>query len=230
MQQARLAAVSAGLVGEPSFAQVSVNHSYHNVSLIRKYLGTGFESAEIRATAFSAPATEGPGRGGPPAAERIAPVERVLGLFDFEGGKRGLFDFEQNQHRSWIRSPRVVVRGERGEIADSRVAYLEDFRSPVIDELTREQAGGDGNFEGYCLKGVSLGERRLYRNPFVPARLSDEEISQAACLDAMGDYVRTGRPFYPLAEAAQDQYLAIMLRKAAEGGAPVVAERRAWAR
>jgi len=230
MQQARLAAVSAGLIGAPSYAQVSVNHGYHNVSLIRRYLGIGFENARISATGFSAFVTEGPGRGGPPTEERIAPVEHVIGLFDFGEKGRGLFDFEQNQHRSWIRSGRVVVRGERGEIADSRIAYLEDFRSPVSDGLERVQAGGDGNFEGYYLKGVALGDRWLYRNPFAFARLSDEEISQAACLAAMGEYVRTGESFYPLAEAAQDQYLAIMLRKAVELGAPVVTESRAWTR
>jgi predicted dehydrogenase len=230
MQQARLAALSAGLIGESSFAHVSVNHSYHNVSLMRKYLGVGFENAAIRAASFSAPITEGPGRGGPPAAERISPVERVLGLFEFEGGKKGLFEFEQNQHRSWVRSSRVAVRGQKGEIADDRIAYLEDFRSPVSEELRREEAGGEGNFEGYHLKGVSLGDRRLYANPFAPARLSDEEISQAACLAAMGEYVRSGKSFYPLAEAAQDQYLAISLKEAAASGAAVVTETRAWAR
>jgi predicted dehydrogenase len=230
MQQARLAALSAGLIGESSFAHVSVNHSYHNISLMRKYLGVGFENARIRAASFSAPITEGPGRGGPPAAEKISPVERVLGLFEFEGGKKGLFEFEQNQHRSWIRSSRVAVRGERGEIADGRIAYLQDFRSPVSEELRRDEAGGDGNFEGYHLKGISLGQRRLYANPFAPARLSDEEISQAACLAAMGEYVRSGKSFYPLAEAAQDQYLAIALKEAAAGGVAVVTETRPWAR
>jgi predicted dehydrogenase len=230
MQQARLAAVAEGLVGTPSYVHASVNHGYHNISLIRKYLGIGFEEAEIRATAFSAPATEGPGRGGPPVEERISPAEHILGLFDFGANRKGLFDFERNQHRSWIRSARVVVRGERGEIADTRIAYLEDFKSPVFDELERVQTGGDSDFEDCYLKGVMLGNRWLYRNPFAPARLSDEEISQAACLAAMGEYVRTGKGFYPLGEAAQDAYLALSLREAVETGEPVSTASRAWAR
>jgi predicted dehydrogenase len=230
LQQARLAAIEAGLIGKPSYVHASVNHNYHNVSLMRKYLGLGFESARIRASVFSAPVTQGPGRGGPPEKEEIKNPEHLVGLLDFGEKGRGLFDFESDQHRSWIRSERLLVRGEKGELCDSRISYLEDFRSPVFDELRRVQTGGDSNFEDYYLKGITLGSAWLYRNPFDPARLSDEEISQAACLAAMEDYVATGAGFYSLAQASQDQYLALMLRKAAVSGEEIVTEERSWAR
>jgi hypothetical protein len=229
LQQARLAAIGLGLIGRPSYVHVSVNHNYHNVSLMRKYLGVGCESARIRASLFSAPVIQGPGRAGPPLREELKDPEHLVGLFDFGEMGRGLFDFESDQHRSWVRSERLLARGEKGELCDSRISYLEDFASPVFDELRRVQTGGDSNFEDYYLKGICLGSTWLYRNPFVPARLSDEEISQAACLRAMGEYAATGKGFYSLAEASQDQYLALMLREAASSGKEVVTEQRAWA-
>lgn len=229
LQQARLAALSEGLIGAPSYAHVSVNHSYHNISLMRKFLGAGFGEADIRAVAHSSPRVAGPGREGPPIVERLESAEHLLGFFDFGEKGRGLFDFEANQHRSWIRSERVVVRGERGELADTSISYLKDFGSPVFGDLKRIQTGGDSDFEDYYLKGIMLGDRWLYRNPFAPARLSDEEISQAAVLAAMGDFAATGKEFYPLAEACQDQYLALLLKEAARSGQPQRAEHKPWA-
>jgi predicted dehydrogenase len=228
MNAARLALAASGLIGEPGYVHASVNHSYHNISLIRKYLGVGFAPAAIRAAAFSAPAVGGPGRLGDPAAEKLTHPEHLVALFDF-GGKRGLFDFEADQHRSWIRTPRVLVRGERGEIADERVSYLKDFLTPVYGELKRIATGGDGDFEGCHLKGVMLGDAWLDRNETAPARLADEEIAQARCLLEMRGYLESGRAFYSLAEASQDAYLAMELRRAAAEGRTVETKAQAWA-
>jgi len=228
MHSSRLALLATGAIGEASYAHVSVNHSFHNVSLLRKYLGLGFDNAVIRATSFSAPLIAGPGRDGDPEAERLGNPEHQLALLDF-GGKRGLFDFEENQHRSWVRTPRVLVRGERGEISDSWVSYLKDYLTPVHGELDRVQTGGDGNFEGYHLKGVMFGEQSLFRNETSPARLSDEEIAQAQCLLRMKDYVVSGKEFYSLAEASQDAYLALMLRTAEAEGRAVETTTQPWA-
>ena len=217
MHSARLALIASGEIGKPAYAHISVNHSYHNVSLIRKYLGIGFENAEIRASSFSAPVIDGPGRGGDPTAEEIVNPEQQIALFDF-AGKRALFDYESNQHRSWVRTQRILVRGERGEIADGKVRYLKDFLSPVHAEMERVQTGGEGNMEGYFLKSVNLADRVLFRNETAPARLSDEEIAQARCLLRMKEYVETGKDFYSLAEASQDTYLAIMMRTAIATG------------
>lgn len=52
-------------------AQISVGHGYHGVSLLRKYLGVGFENCVIRAWEFANPIVEGPGRAGYPEKEQI---------------------------------------------------------------------------------------------------------------------------------------------------------------
>lgn len=229
MHAARLAAIQSGLIGTASYAQVSVNHSYHNMSLIRKFLGIGYENAEIRASTFASSLVGGPGRAGDPETERLFEREHSVALLDF-GARRALFDFEDDQHRSWIRSSRVLVRGQRGEIADSSVVHLKDFLTPVSQELRRIETGGEDDFEGRHLKGVMLGDAWLFRNPTAPARLSDEEIGQARLLLGMKAFVETGTELYSLAQASQDAYLALMMKDSARTGHAVITHTQPWAR
>jgi hypothetical protein len=70
----------------------------------------------------------------------------------------------------------------------------------------------------------------VFRNPFLPARLSDDEIAIAELLVRMSEHVAGGPPVYSLAEAAQDHYLALLMRQAAATGEPVRSEPQAWAR
>ena len=63
---ARLAFVKSGKLGRVTQAQVSVAHGYHGISVIRRFLGIGFENAKITATRFKSPIVKGPGRAGPP--------------------------------------------------------------------------------------------------------------------------------------------------------------------
>jgi len=92
----------------------------------------------------------------------------------------------------------------------------------------RSDAGRDGNLEGQYHKGILAGAEWVYRNPFAPARLTDDEIAVATCLAGMADYVQGGEEFYSLAEAAQDRYLDIMIARAVESGQKVTATRQVW--
>jgi len=139
-----------------------------------------------------------------------------------------VYDFTGDQYFSWIRSPRVLVRGERGEICNRQVKYVRDFQTPVYSELRRIDAGEDGNLEGYYHKGIVLGEEWAYRNPFVPARLTDDEIAVATCLEKMATYVEGGPSFYGLPEASQDHYLGLVIQKAVETGTTVATQQQPW--
>lgn len=229
MHSARIRAISSGLIGEPAYAHVSVNHGYHNISLIRKFLGLGFEEVEIVASSFPSQLVGGPGRSGDPACEELVERAHDLAFLDF-GAKQAFFDFEADQHRSWIRSSHVLVRGDRGEIDGERIVYLKDFLTPVRMGFRRVETGGEDDFEGCHLKGVMLGEDWLFRNPTAPARLSDEEIGQARLLYGMKVYAETGEDVYSLAQASQDAYIACLLKEAIRTGNRVRAVRREWAR
>lgn len=228
LHAARLAIVASGMLGRVSSARVSAAHGYHGVSLMRRYLGIGFDDATIRGRRFSAPIVQGPDRFGPPAEEKLIDSMQLLGEFDF-GDRLGLFDFTDVQYRSYVRSHRVVVRGERGEIADNEVRYLADHRTPVVETLNRRDRGHNGDLDGYYLDSIVLGRETIYRNPFPRVRLMDDEIAIAVVLEKMGSYARGGPGPYSFAEAAQDQYLALTMAEAARTGETLRTSRQPWA-
>ncbi|MFA9559735.1 Gfo/Idh/MocA family protein [Evansella sp. AB-rgal1] len=225
----RLSVIKSGRIGNISETTVSISHYYHGVSLIRKYLGIGFENCVIKGMKFHSPIIGGPGRSGPPKKEQHITVQRDMAWLQF-GGKLGVYDFTKDQHRSWIRSNHVSIRGERGEIFDDSVKYLLDYKTPIYSDLKRISRGEKENLEGYYLEGVLLGESWLYRNPFAPARLFDDEIAIATCLKKMGEFVAGGPSFYSLAEASQDQYIGLMIEKAIHTGETISTIEQPWAR
>lgn len=228
LHAARLALVHSGKLGTISQAQVSVTNDYHGISLLRHLLGVGFANATITARRFVAPIVAGPTRQGPPQEERIITAAQVIAQLDF-GAKLGIYDFAQDQHRSWIRSSRLLVRGECGEINDREVRYLQAFDLPLTVTLRREDAGADGNLEGYYHKGMLVGGEWVYRNPFAPARLNDDEIAVATCLARMAAAVAGGQGGYAFAQAAQDHYLSLTMSEAATTGKAVTTVTQPWA-
>lgn len=225
---ARLAVARSGLLGAVTEAQVSAAHAYHGMALIRSYLGVRFEEAVVTAKAFASPIVASPRRGQAMEQETISESRQLLAWVDY-GGRLGVFDFAGEQYHSPIRSNRILLRGERGEIHDETVRLLEDFRTPVRFDLVREDAGQGGNLDGLFHKGYLARGTWVYQNPYPGARLADDEVAVATCLDRMAAYAAGGPPFYGLAEAAQDHYVGILIQKAAKAGTPIPATRQPWA-
>lgn len=228
LHAARLALVNSGKLGRPSFAHVSSAHGYHGTSLIRHFLGIGFEAATVTARAFESDIVAGPGRNGPPASETIGKSRQVIAQLDF-GDRLGIYDFTGEQYFSWIRSLGVLIRGDRGEIRNYDVRYLEAFDRPVHFRLERQNAGEDGNLEGHWTKGYVGGAEWIYRNPFPYASLSDDEVAIATVLAGMGAYVEGGPDIYSFAEAAQDQWLSLAIDEALATGNTVHEPDAPWA-
>jgi len=228
LHAARISLANSGKLGRVNQAQVSVAHGYHGISLIRQYLNTGFENVTITARNFEVPQIKGPGREGLPATEETLNAVQTIATFDY-GDRIGIFDFTSAQYWGMIRTPRTMIRGERGEIHDREVRYLEDFRTPIITEFNRQDAGQEDDLRLPHHEGILLGNEWIYRNPFAPARLSDDEIAVATCLQKMGEYVEGGSSFYGLEEGAQDHYLNLLMGQAVKSGQPVTSETQAWA-
>jgi predicted dehydrogenase len=228
LHAARIAIANSGKLGEISQVQISECHGYHGISLMRKLLGIGFENATITASSRSTPLVDGPNRDGGPREEKIIQSKQVLASFDF-GGKYGVYDFTGDQYFSWIRSKRLLVRGSKGEITEMSVRYLKDFQTPIEYELKRVNLGEYGNLEGLGLRGILAGEEWIYENPFLPGKLSDDEIGVAACLEKMYRYTQTGEDFYNLAEGSQDHYLSLMIDEALRTGEKIQTKRQPWA-
>ncbi len=225
--RAQLAVASGGLLGTVTSAQCSVAHDYHGISLLRRALGIGFERATITAREFCSPLVAGPDRAGDPAEERTVTSRQVTAHLDF-GDRLGIYDFADDQYRSWIRSRELLIRGDRGELRGTRVRHLADVRTPLVQDIHRVVAGENGNLEGLFLRGLTLGDRWLYHNPFRPARLNDDEIAVATCLVGMAEHIGGGPDLYSVVDAAQDVYLTTMIRRAIETGGSVVTEPQSW--
>ena len=226
---ARLSVIESGVLGDVFQAQVSVCHGYHGISLLRRFLGLGYEAPRISAYRMPETVTGGPDRNGrPPTAERTDTMTQMVAHLDF-GDRHGVFDFVGSMYHSYIRSHRILIRGPKGEINFDDVRYLKDFQTPIEYTFRRVEAGHTGNLDGHFLQGILAGEHWAYRNPFPFARLMDDEIAIAAMLKGMGEYVQGGPDVYSLAEACQDHYVSILMNEAADSGQPIQAELQPWA-
>ncbi|WP_445996747.1 Gfo/Idh/MocA family protein [Okibacterium fritillariae] len=226
--RAQLGVAASGRLGTVSSALVAQCHDYHGVSVLRRALGIGFEDAVITASLFESPLVQGPDRDGDPREESHVTARQLSARLDF-GDRLGVYDFADEQYFSWIRANRILIRGDRGEINNLDLAYLDDFRTPVFSEFRRVATGEGGNLEGMFLRGILVGSSWEYVNEFAPARLNDDEIAIASCLVRMRDHIAGGPALYSLAEASQDHYLGILMHRAAETGDTIRSARQAWA-
>jgi len=227
LHAARLRVIEMGLLGTVREADVSVAHGYHGISLMRRFLGVGLRLPRVTARKFASQIVAGPTRQGLPERDEVVESSRVIAQFDY-GDKLGIFDFCRDQYFSWIRSPRVMVRGERGEINGEVVRTLEDYRTPQTFALGRHDTGHRGNLEGFSLRAITGCGREFYRNPFEPARWSDDEIAVATSLARMANYLETGEPCYPAAEGCHDRYLDLLVERSLAEGGMVEGEAQPW--
>ena len=225
---ARIAFAHSGRLGRITQAQVSAANGYHGVSLMRRYLGIGFENAVVSGSTFTSPIVKSASRLGPPEKEEVVDSTQKFGKFLFED-RLGLLDFTGDQSRSEIRSDRLVVRGERGEILQNTATYLQDHVSPIPSQFHRVEAGPEGNLEGNYLKGYTVGNEWVYRNPLAPGALADDDIAVGHCVIKMAEYLEGGPEFYSLAEACQDRYLDIVMAEAQDSGEDLETSTQVWA-
>lgn len=224
---ARLALAADGTIGEVNGVRVSAAHGYHGVSLIRFALGVGFEPVEVSAQQLVDSVVSARGRDAWNEAASQYDSGRTLAVLHF-GQKSAIYDFNFEQYFSPIRSRHIDIYGTTGEINDDHVSYLSSPGHATHSLLHRESTGVDGDLEGYFLRRISLGEKVLYENRFIQARLNDDELAVAETMFRMAIYVRDGEPFYGLADASQDQYLSLLINRAAETGESLATGQTPW--
>ena len=224
---ARLALIELGYIGEPQYTQVSVAHGYHAMALARSALKVDMTLPTVTAMKLPHNIVKGPNRTGPPVNEILTPTMQDMALYDFDG-KQALYDFCGDQYMSYIWKRRWIIRGTCGEIDTDQLLYLKDYATPITTHLTRNQAGPDGDLQGFHLNGITVGDQWAYHNPLKPARLSDDEIAVGTCLLHMNEYVQTGKSFYSLAEGCHDAYLEWLAAEAIRVKEPVTALPQPW--
>jgi len=223
LHASRLKLIQSGLIGEVNHAQVSVAHGYHGLNLIRAWLGIADEACTIIGTKTSDPVVEGPTRHTLPSEHNIVYPQQELAILQFANGKSALFDFGREQYFSPIRTPRVLIRGTMGEIVSERVNWSAAPALYSSSELVHKVSGLRGELRTLSLEGIQFQGDWLYKNPFFPAALSEEEIAMAQTLLNMNKFVTQGEHFYTLENALIDTYLSLKLEQAFELKQAVVA-------
>lgn len=224
--QARCALVRDGLLGDVSSCQLSVAHHYHAVSLLRFYLSTDDATACIDARVLKTPLVNAGDRSGYIAGGGMGEEERMLAQFTYADGKLGLYDFAPAQYRSAIRSSHLRILGSRGEWFDDTARYVRADGRPAVSTLHHEHDLITGTLRAIDFEGT-----RVYENPFrTDVPMIQDDIAIAEVLRRMGDVVRAGIPFYPLAHAFRDGYLSHLMHCSARQGAPVHAQPMPWDR
>jgi hypothetical protein len=239
---AQIAVAQSEMLGGVTDVLVSVAHDYHGISVMRRLLNVHFEEPLVAARTNQRQVYPSPSRYHDPEGTELVDTNHTLAWFDYDlesgvadGPKLGFYDFDDVQYRSWVRTPTVVLRGPLGELREDKlhIVNIDDdgaAPTPVTAHIERVAAGGAGSHEGMFLRGYQVFGESAYSNPFLPARLADDEIAIAEILARMGTYVlKDGPEPYPVAEGAQDQYLALVMKEAARTGEAVRAVRQPWA-
>ncbi|CAM3230188.1 Gfo/Idh/MocA family oxidoreductase [Paenibacillus lupini] len=218
---ARTALISSGAIGEVSHVQVSAGHGYHGVSLIRHWLSLPHSSScEIVARRFKFPIQEVPHRGRA-VQGNLETDQQDIAILTFQDGKSAVLDFAGSQYFSPLRHNRVLIRGSHGEIRDNEVTRSLGAVDYETITISRQQDGLEGSLAPLSLRELRAGSECLFRNPYYPASLSDEEIAIAEALSRMTTYVREGVSFYSLSEALIDVKLAMAIDEAIATGESV---------
>lgn len=195
---------------------------------MRQFLTVSGSETKIRAQRFQVSGQPGFERDGMAQSETFRSYDQTLATLDFGQGKQGIYNFEGDQHRSFIRSQHIQIKGDRGELNDHDLRYLKAFQTPILSHIKRINKGEYENMEGLGLKGMLLEGDWLYHNPFPEVALSDDEIALATCLEKMAAYCQGGNDFYTFPQAAQDFYLTLLIEEAVASGQTVSALAQPW--
>jgi Predicted dehydrogenases and related proteins len=221
---ARTAMIRSGALGEVRHVQVSAGHGYHGISLIRHWLSIlDPAGCQIVAKRIELPILEVPNRGRA-VQDKLESDQQDIAILSFPGGKSAVFDFARSQYFSPIRHNRILIRGSHGEIRDNEVTRSLGGGEFESNTISRVQDGREGSLAPLSLRELRAGSECLFRNPYYPASLSDEEIAIAEALSRMASYVREGASFYSLAEGLIDVRLSLAIDEAIATGGTVTVE------
>ena len=130
-------AVDHGFIGEVSNLSISMVHGYHAMAIIRSFLGTRGEKARITGCQHHFPVIKTGDRNGMILNGEPHSPPRDRAEIRFESGKTAFYDFSGEQYHSTIRSSHFAVQGDRGEIYDHSIRFLNSMGYPVEEELLR---------------------------------------------------------------------------------------------
>lgn len=202
MYQAIKRIIENGIIGNVNYINISVAHEYHAISLIRFFLNSD-NGKLISQAEFNSPILHTNFRNGEVDNKTYRDSRHTIKIFDFEG-KTAVYDFDAEQYFSPIRTDRLLIRGDRGEIENDTVRCFNRDNRFVESKIIQHNSG---NLDGLYNGNITFENKVLYTSPFGTARLTDEETAIATILVKMDEYLKTGKEFYGFKKALRDVFL-----------------------
>jgi predicted dehydrogenase len=198
-------------------------HDHHGTSIIRHFLGEKGSNCSIQASCQTSWIIQTGKRDHIESKGERVQTKRTVATMVFEDGKTGYFDFADMQYHSCIRSSHFSLFGERGEIVDDTLHYLNEENEGISQRLERIEDGNRNN-NPLSLRALTLGGNYIFRNPYWPLPFNDDEIAVALCMEEAGQ----GKG-YSFAEALQDSYLAQGIKRSSLDNTLVQTQEQIWA-
>lgn len=198
--------MDSGLLGQPVSAYLSAIHDYHAAGMLRGLLGLGREEFRLTGNTFLVPVTATGTRNEILTSGQVVRKEQRHVLFEYESGRTAVYDFLSDQYHSTIRPRTLRLRGTRGELDGREVCWLNEENLAVNSALELREDPATGEVLEICLQG-----RNLYTPPFGRCGLPEDETAIARMLAGMKRYIETGEEIYPLADALEDAYTALLM-------------------
>ncbi len=218
---AMLKVLESNIIGEPYSINISLAHEYHGASLLRAFLREGMTPFQVTGKTYTFPTTETLSRHERFTDGRIADKKRTVAVFEFADGKAAFYDFDSEQYRSPIRKNHVDVRGCRGEMKDETFYYLNKDNMPGSATLDISQhnmiteSENPNLHEVTEIKKITIEGNTMYEPAFGLCGLSSDETAVAEVMLDTALYARGEKALdYPLENALQDAYMAILLQEA----------------
>ena len=206
---AGLEAVQSGRIGTPQSAYVSLMHEYHAASILRRMLLTRGEAFELRGVQVPEVLVETDSREGPVLDGHMGRRTRELLFIRYASGKQAVYDFSGVQYHSFIRTRHLTVRGTHGEWND-RMLYRVDENHHIEEQRLLLQVP-----ERYrCLWTPALQALQDRDSLRLGMENAQDEFAMASMLLDMEAYLQGGPEPYPLWEALEDAYMALLMHRA----------------
>ncbi|MCR5303201.1 MAG: hypothetical protein K6E33_01460 [Lachnospiraceae bacterium] len=164
---------------------------------------------------------------------RVAQKKQRVAVFEFENGKTAFYDFDSEQYRSPIRKNTLKIRGVRGEIIDDTVYWLDKNNKALREKIkifarTVDRDDSNINFRHVEeIEKITFGDEILYEAPFGLCGLTDDETAIAVLMKQTAEYSRgEAETPYPIWDALQDSYMAIMMQESEGKGMKVESRRQ----
>lgn len=181
---------------------------------------------KLSAHQYRFPVVETDSRFGPVKDGRVGWQERTRVTIAFDNGKVAFYDFSGVQYHSFIRARHINVQGVRGEWNDTILRYVDDSHQPRTLSLCPWL-----NPAYQALDTEALRRKNEIWTPTIPLENDQDEYAIATLMLDMRALLETGQGGYPLAEALEDAYTLLLMRKALEHpGQEIASKAHSWQR